>query len=166
MTMTMTVTVTVVTATATMTVTMTASMTATVTVTVTVTLTLTLTMTVTVTMTATMTLMMTVSPTALQCEPHQMLCHQVRHVVIGRNNLQQEPPFLQSLLCPHVSDLQVPEPACACPADNPAAGAAVTPHSHNHLIHRLAQKVTLLQSTRGAAVAGVKLSLLNNATSD
>ena len=48
--------------------------------------------------------------------------------------------LLQPFLGPHVQDLQVPEPACALPADDPAASTAV-------------------QSTRGPAVASVKLRL-------
>ena len=78
-----------------------------------------------------------------------MLRHQVRHFVIRRNSLQQELPFLQPFLCPHVSDLQVLEPTCACPADDPAASTAAAPHSRNHPVTRLGQEVTRLHSTRG-----------------
>ena len=44
----------------------------------------------------------------------KMLRHQVRRVVIRGNSLQQELPFLQPFLCPHVPDFPSVS-ACACP---------------------------------------------------
>ena len=93
--------------------------------------------------------------------------HQVRHFFICANRLPQELSFLQSFLCPHVPDLQVPEPACALPADDPAESTAAPPHSWNYLVTRLGQEVARLQSTPAVPrlQAQNSASVLDSATS-